>query len=152
MTWSNHHSIGVAEIDIKRKCFIKLLTCLNAMRIDDAIKLELLPEIRSASKMLFSIMDAEEAHMRDRDYERLAEHISDHNKAESSILCAIAYGQETEDSLQMLIRYMMDWFSAHADVYDSAYREWLGAKRPHFDDNLIFVHAGDDAQPDGALL
>ena len=123
--WQEKFYVGVEGIDQEHK---NLLTCLNklivAQSLDKAIMLKLANEVILYARFHFM---SEENLMCLLHYPKISEHSALHRKVIKELENKRKHLEESADSLQDFINYLVQWFIEHTQTTDRELAAYVNA-------------------------
>jgi hemerythrin len=131
LQWNDKYSVGVEAVDHEHKELIDLINRLYAEFSTKNVKANVSAFFGDLFKGISAHFALEEKFMRERGYDQLAAHKTDHERLLDEIR-DIMEGFEESDEIDSadLARRLDAWFSRHFETHDARLHKALGT-HPH---------------------
>ena len=126
--WKDSFSVGVPAVDHEHRELIEMVARLQQALLSGAPAGDVEQALGELMRGISAHFALEEKFMRDRGYDRLAEHKADHEKLLDELRDLME--GERPDSPEALSQKLGDWFAVHFRTHDARLHSRLG-DHPH---------------------
>lgn len=127
LQWNDAFSVGVAEVDHEHREMIELINELHATLVRDSTAPEVEEFLGEVHARIAAHFALEESVMRQKRYDELEAHKTDHEQLLDDIRDIMdAYDEDSHLDEGALAARLSDWFSVHFRTHDARLHQRLG--------------------------
>ena len=143
LQWKDHYSVGIAAVDHEHKELIALINRLYDEVVREGATLAASAFFGDLIRAISAHFALEERFMRERAYDQLTQHKSDHERLLDEILDIMDEfeGDETANRADLAAR-LDAWFSRHFETHDARLHKAFG---PHPNDEAESTRPPNDS-------